>query len=396
MNQSLDEQIKVIEEATGHSVFGGSSLPRIVKCPASVQESLSAPLKPESPYAAKGTMLHGIMEKAMKNKHPREYLLSLDLDIEDTVLCLDAAEYVQSVVALHPSGDFDIEFEALGNLSSYGLPEVYGTKDVVIRSANRTDVIDYKFGYGVAVYAKENYQLVTYLAMAVPFEENPPHNVNLHVHICQPPLNIYDDWELDYNKMYHMVLGDVTDAIMEARSANPSYHPSESACRFCPANMRCKPRHRWLSEQAKMIQRMSRDPAGVSNEDWAKFLDGWEALKSAASQVEKHAMSEIMAGREFKGYKLVAGRANRKFKDEEKGKAYIKEVLGNKAYASKEPPLVSLAQAEKLAPELKQDEFWKDLVYKPDGTPKLKKVTDKGKAMEFGARALINDMLSKN
>ena len=390
MNQISDEQIKAVEEASGHSVFGGSSLPRIVACPASVGESLKAGLKPDSIYAQKGTVLHGWMEKSRRATDPSKYLLSQKIDIEDTVLLMDATDYVDQVINLHPDGSYDLELEATGSLGSYGLPEVYGTKDVRIESEHRVDVIDYKFGYGVSVYAENNYQLGAYLGMAVPYIEVPSNTKELFVHICQPPKNIYDVWQVDYETLYDMILRDITNAISNARSANPRFGPSKKACQFCAANMNCVPRHKYLREQQALVQSMSKNPSMIPNEQWALFLKGWPALKAAASHVEKYAMSEIMSGRDFPGFKLVSGRANRKFKDKEAGEGFIASKLGSKAY--KAAPMVTLAQAEKIDPSLKKSNEWKDLIYKPSGAPKLVKEDAKGTAMSFGVRSVMDDI----
>jgi hypothetical protein len=269
---------------------------------------------------------------------------------------------------------------------------VYGTADVVIKSALRTDVIDYKYGYGIAVFAKENLQLTSYLGMAEPFLDFPDTKRELFIHICQPPKQIFSTWQLDYQKLYEIVLGTITDAITEARGPNPSFGPSESACRFCKANMRCKPRHAFLKESALVVQSMSQNPSQVTNEQWSNFLVGWPALKAAASQIEKFAMSEIMSGADFPAFKCVQGRANRKFKDDVVGKAYLKKHLGEKAYATKERPLISLAQAEKLNKDWKKDPDWTELIYKPDGAVKLVPADGPGTAMTFGTASIMDEI----
>jgi len=384
-----NDQIKAVEAASGHSVFGSSSLPRIIDCPASVGEELKAGLKPTSIFAAKGTELHAWTEKALPQADPYAYIHKQDIDIEDMTYILDAIAYVQKIFELHPS-DAVMELELGGSLASYGLPEVYGTMDVVIRSRYRTDVIDHKFGHGVAVYAKENYQLVSYLGMAVPFEAVPPSDHELYVHINQPPLNIYDEWRVDWDVMYQMILGDVTDAIAQARSDNPPFGPTVKACKFCNANMGCAPRHKALQKQAALVQEMARNPSVVPNEKWAAFLEAAESLKSAIPQVEKYAVSEIQSGNPFPGFKLIAGRANRKFVDEEAGQKFMAARLGRKAYKPQE--YITLAQAEKLDKDLKKNDDWNNLIHKPQGKPKLVKESAKGTALVYGTAGIMDQI----
>lgn len=385
-----DKQIKAVQEATGHSVFGSSSLPRIISCPASVGMELRAGLKPASIYAQKGTELHQITEAALRSDDPNSYVYSLtDLTIEDTAHVLDAVNYVYSILEKHPEGAVML-LEDTGSLQSYGIPEVYGTMDVVIKSDLRTDVIDHKFGHGVAVYAEENYQLVSYLAMATPFVQNPDKEHELYVHINQPPLNIYDEWRVDWDRLYQMILGDVADALAQAKSEDPAFGPSTSACRFCNANMGCKERHKTLMSQANLVAQAAKNPGAIPNAKWAEFLEAAEALKTAISQTEKYAMSEIQKGNDFPGFKLISGRANRKPMDKDSLNTYMEKRLGKRAYKEKE--FISLAQAEKIDKSLKTDDTWNGMIHKPQGKPKLVPESAKGEALQYGVRGLLDDI----
>ena len=388
---ALDEkQIKAVQEASGHSVFGSSSLPRIIACPASVGMELRAGLRPSSIYAQKGTELHEITEKALRSDDPHKYIYSLAaLEVEDTAYVIDAVDYVYEILGKHPEGA-TMELEARGSLSSYGIPDVYGTMDVVIKSDLRTDVIDHKFGHGVAVYAEKNYQLVSYLGMSVPFVPTPDSNHELYVHINQPPLNIYDDWRVDWDVLYQMILGDITDAITQAKSDDPKFGPNVKACRFCNANTGCKERHAVLMSQATMVAQMSKNPGVVSNEKWATFLEAAESLKAAISQVEKHAMTEIQSGNDFPGFKLISGRSNRKFMDPESANVFMEKRLGKKAFKKQE--FISLAQAEKVDKSLKKDEAWKGMIHKPNGKAKLVSADAKGEALVYGVRGIMDDI----
>ena len=362
----------------------------------------------------KGTELHLVTEKALRAKNSEKYIYSTDLSIEDTSYVLDAVEYVYSIAAKHPGplvtmapnadgkyskatidllvaeGKTVMLLEAGGNLASYGIPENYGTGDVIIKSLLRTDAIDHKFGHGVAVYAEKNYQLVSYLGMAVPFIATPDSDHELYVHINQPTKNIYDEWRVGWDVLYQMILGDITDAITKAKSDDPPYGPSTKACRFCNANMQCKERHNKLMNQATMISQMATDPCNIPNEKWASFLENAEALRTAISQVEKHAESELQKGNEFPGFKMISGRSNRKFVDEESANVWMEKRLGKKAH--KPVAFISLAQAEKVDKSLKGNETWGGMIYKPDGKAKLVRESAKGTAIEYGVKGIMADI----
>jgi len=412
-----DKQIKAIQEASGHSVFGSSSLPRIVQCPASVGMELKAGIQPSSPYALKGVELHETTDKAIRSENPHKYLYSLPLSIEDTAYVLDAVQYVFDIAAKHEGdhlvimapdadgkysmvearslvaeGKIVMMLEVGGSLASYGLPESYGTSNVLIMSLKRTDSIDHKFGHGVAVYAEKNYQLVAYLAMAVPFTQNPDPEHELYVHINQPTKQIFDEWRVGWDVLYQMILGDVTDAISKARSDDPPFSPSVKACRFCAANKNCKERYNTLMGQAKLIRAMANNPSEVSNDKWASFLEAAESLKTAISQIERHAVTEIQKGHDFPGFKLISGRSTRRFVDDEAAKQFMADRLGKKAFKPQE--FISLAQAEKVDKDLKKDERWQELIHKPEGKPKLVLASHKGEALTYGVTGLMQQIAS--
>lgn len=99
-----------------------------------------------------------------------------------------------------------------------------------------------------------------------------------------------------------------------------------------------------------------------------------------------------MSGREFPGFKLVSGRSIRRFYDQAEGEKYIISKLGARAYKPKE--VVSLAMAEKLDKTLKKDEKWQELVYKPEGAPKLVQEHEAGKPIAYGVQGMMNDIAS--
>lgn len=377
-----DKKIKMLEQSTGHSVFGPSSLKRIMLCPGSVTASLHAPIPEESEYAAEGTLLHSYCEDAMTKRpdNPILYVNEQDWTSERKVLVIDALNYVLDIMDKH-AGEVTVGLEAKGTLTEWGLPEIYGTMDVVIKSDSRIDVIDYKFGFGIQVFAENNPQCAAYLASQVPFDNGSRPLQKLYTHINQPTLNHYDDWEVPWEDLCSLILVDIHEALKEAKSVNPRYTPSMEACRWCNAKMFCDHRKVSVKEKAQMVAKAARNPANIRKEDWKKFLDAADDLQQAIKDVRLYAHSEIKSGRGFPGYKLVAGRSQRKFLDDAKGKALILENLNeSEAYVKK---LISLAQAEKKVPGLKKNEEWTGNIIKPTGKPVLVPEQDKREALEF-------------
>jgi hypothetical protein len=123
------------------------------------------------------------------------------------------------------------------------------------------------------------------------------------------------------------------------------------------------------------------NPAVKTQDEWVRLLQAADDIQQAIKDCRAYATREIMSTRGFPGFKLVAGRSNRVFKDKAVGNDYIKTHLGDKAY--KKPEFISLAQAEKVKPGLKKSDVWKDMITKPTGKPVLVKNSDKRAALQF-------------
>ena len=369
-------------ETTGHSIYGGSSLKKILLCPGSVISELNAPIPPPSVYAEKGTLLHDYCEKAFTARpdNPISYVNETSWEEEDKVLVIEALTYVLKIAAKH-RGQTTIRLEAEGNLESWGLPEVLGTMDVEIKSATRVDVLDYKFGYGIQVFAEDNPQCISYLGGSVPFVEGVAPNRDMFVHIVQPTLDHYDEWEVPWNTMVNMILGEITDAIKESKTDSPGFSPSMVACRWCNAKETCEHRRTKVVKQSRELVQAAKNPAVKTQDDWVRLLAAADDIQQAIKDCRAYATAEIMSTRGFPGFKLVAGRSKRVFKDKVVGEDYIKAQLGDKAYKKRET--VSLAQAEKVLPNLKKSKVWKDMITKPTGKPVLVKDSDKRAALQF-------------
>ena len=368
---------------TGHSLFGPSSLSRAILCNAAAQETLDAPEEEPSEFAAHGTMLHEKCEFCMK-KAPKAPLMMagmLDLEEEDMGFVHDALEYVMDVKERHLE-EPTIRLEAEVSLVSWDLEEVEGTADVIIESSQRIDVLDYKFGRGIQVFAENNPQCFAYLGGAVRYQLNGSQQ-DMYVHIVQPPLNHYDCVEVSWDELSTKILEEIRPAVQASRRADAQYGPCMEACRWCNAKMICDARREHIKQVAAKVQRAAASPTMVAKRDWKEILDGSDDLTQAIKDVHKFAQAEIKSGRGFDGYKMVAGRSKRVFVNQAEGEAYILKTLGEeKAYAPAK--MISLAQAEKKATKLKKDPKWKKLITKPTGKPLLVSEKDPRPALEYG------------
>lgn len=371
------EQLDKFKKQTDHCLFGPSSLGRISLCPASAKETLLHPHQEESIWAAAGTRLHKIMEDLLNELNPYEVIKDTTFENDnERDWCLDNLDFIMPVIEKHYGLSIGLEMET--SLSEYGVPEVEGTADVVILSSKRLDVIDWKFGSGVQVFAKDNIQAACYAAGVLPknFEGE------VHIWIAQAPLNHFDEWVVTPEELRRIASLEVWEIVDRAMSPHAHYHPSMEACRFCNVKMGCKARSDFLVEQTKALQ-VAAGEEKIAMDRYIKLLDAADAIGQAIKDVRAYAEKIIVAGGKFGDYKMVAGRANRKWVDIEEAKEFM-SPYEDKAYVKK---FVSPAQAEKVDRTLKKDEYFQSLWEKTSGKPILVKGTDKRKAIAYGSNS---------
>ncbi len=85
------------------------------------------------------------------------------------------------------------------------------------------------------------------------------------------------------------------------------------------------------------------------------------------------AIKQAIQGEKFKGYKVVEGRSNRKYSDENS----VVETVQNAGYDPFEHKVLVITAIEKLLGKKKFNDLLGELVFKPKGKPTLVKNTDK-------------------
>jgi len=148
-------------------IVGGSTAKRVINCPGSVKLCNEAPEKPSSSYADEGTLLHntiaeylGIGTKPVVGDQYEDVILTQDLIDEKINVALGLLDEVD------PENEMVYEVEVEVNFGDF-IPDVFGSCDLLGRVHNRAIVLDWKFGNGVIVEAKENEQLMFYAAAAM-------------------------------------------------------------------------------------------------------------------------------------------------------------------------------------------------------------------------------------
>lgn len=328
-----------------HSKLGASGMYRWAKCPGSVREIANAPAAVESEYAREGTHAHALAARCLTGGTNSGMWIGKTFNYDGLKFKVDRemAEAVQvyiDAVDAHPG---DMQVEQRFDLSSIH-SGCFGTADCVIWQEDTATlvVIDYKHGAGIPVEVRNNPQLLYYGLGALISSNRPVVKVKLV--IVQPRCDHADgpvrSWEIDALELMDFAIDLKSYAVATEDPKAPLV--SGDHCRFCPAAKDCPALERRSQELAKaeFSAVLSYDPKALSD-----ALHAMDAIEAKIKAVREFAYAEAEAGRCAPGWKLVAKRARRKWRDEGEVIATFQDTLGDDLF---EPRAVkSPAQLEK-------------------------------------------------
>lgn len=344
----------------------------------------------QSEYAEEGTFAHEVFEYRMSC-----YLDSgtVDLKRENQLRANkwwshELSDYVQTAV------DYAIErIELVRTLCadpvimveqrldfSQWVPEGFGTGDLVIIADGVVEVLDLKYGKGVPVDAKGNsqmrlYGLGGYTALAHLYDIQ-----HVRTTVLQPRLENFGSEMLTVDELLDWANTEVVPKAKLAWTGEGVYVAGDhcSSC-FCRARFTCAARQ----EQAMAIAKSSFalvPPELLTVEQIASVLDKADLALKWINDVKDFALKEAERGVEVPGFKLVEGRSNRKYIDQDLvaqklTKAGIEEAV---IY---ERSLLGITAMEKAIGKKQFAELLSDLVEKPQGKPVLVPESDKRPAL---------------
>ena len=149
-------------------------------------------------------------------------------------------------------------------------------------------------------------------------------------------------------------------------------------CRFCKAKVVCRKRAEYNLELAKYDFEM---PATLEDDEIAAILIKADELAAWAADVKEFALQQALSGVKYDGFKIVEGRSNRKYTDENA----VADTVKKAGFDPYEPKLLGITAMEKLLGKKKFAEILNRLVEKPQGKPALVPETDKRPPMNTAA-----------
>ncbi len=367
-------------KTNGHSLIGGSSLKRAMECPPSVR--LTEGYEDEgSIYAKEGSFAHLILEKKIKERYGipfDEEIEETEFDIEEINECTDVAvNYVSEIYErLKAEGKHPfIASEVLVDFSDV-VPEGFGSSDIVIVYDGGIYVLDYKHGKGAEVSCERNPQLMIYSYGSLLMFE-PLYDIKeINMVIIQPRVNNISEWSCSKDELVAWANEEVKPKTALAYEGKGEFKCG-SWCQFCKARHECK--HR-ANEMLKLEGYKEQNKDLLSIEEIAEILTKIDDLVSWGNDIKEFALSESLKGVHYPGFKLVEGRSNRKYTDENE---VIKTLQDNGLDPFDEPKLLSITELTKRIGKAKFIELVDKYVYKPTGKPTLVEESDKRPALNL-------------
>ena len=373
-----------------HAILSPSAAHRWLNCTPSAQ--LEATL-PESikPYAEEGRLAHSVCELVARNKFfpmkKKEYndalkKLKTDAFWQDEMLTT-ANIYMEHLEAFYLGFRHKplMALEMRVDISDYA-PEAFGTCDCLMIGEHKRIIVDYKHGTGLPVSAIDNPQLKLYaLGTLKTYRFIYGSTIN-HVTMCivQPRRNIFDCWGLPVDELY--AWGEMIKPKAAAAFAGTGeFNPGEW-CHFCRANVQCRARadaHTALEDFKDLALPGKPNEEGKALLTYAEIgdvLTRGKTLVEWYNDLKEYAETACRNGQIIPGWKMVHGRSDRKWSDQDKALEIILNAGHPRELVYDTKPK-TLAQLEKLIGAKPFNALVADLIIKPPGAPTFVEESDK-------------------
>ena len=360
-----------------HAILSPSSADRWLHCTRSARLELEFSEK-ESDAAAEGTAAHALCEhKVKKTLKQRSRRPISEYDSDEMEELTDAyRDYVLEQLTQERQNcpDAQVFVETRLDLTAY-VPGSFGTCDCLIVSDDKLHIIDFKYGQGVLVEAEENPQMKLYALGALDIYDGLYDFKEVAMTIFQPRRENVSTWTETVDELRKWAEEELKPKA-ELADAGEGDFCSGDWCLFCKAAVKCRARAQAKLELAK--QEFSLPPI-ITDEEIEDILPRLPDLTKWANDIMTYATDAALNhGKQWRGFKVVEGRSNRKYSNED---AVIKAAKDAGYTDIFRTSLITLTEMEKLMGKKKFKDILGGLVVKPQGKPTLVPDTDKRPAI---------------
>ena len=368
-----------------HALLSASSSKRWLNCPPSAR--LCAGVEDTtSEYAKEGTDAHTLCEykvKTMLGIEMQDPTADLSYYDEEMERCAnDYACYIMEGLEDIKAYCKDplVLIEQRLDFSKY-VPDGFGTGDCLIVADNTLYIIDFKYGKGVEVDSEDNPQMMCYAIGALELFDRLYDIENVCMIIFQPRIENISVSNMSVTELYNWAENTLKPIAQLAYEGKGEFKAGDH-CQFCKIKATCRKRAEYNMELAKYD---FEEPAELTDEEVSEILIKSGDLVSWVSDVKEFALNQAIQGKNYPNLKLVEGRSNRKYLNEEEA---ARSVIAA-GYDPYEKKLLGITSMTSLLGKTKFNEVLGNLIYKPQGKPTLVLESDKRPAMQ------INDFIEE-
>lgn len=375
-----------------HALLSASGSERWFSCTPSARLEDTHGVKTTSKYAEEGTLAHELAEltlnyevtKIIDENTYTERLADIinDKSFTDEMI-FEVQKYVdycaeQYAAAQSVTPDALIAIEQRIDLRAF-IKDGFGTDDCIIMADGELEVIDLKYGKGVAVSATANKQLMIY-GLGALYRYAFMYDVkSVKLTIVQPRMDNISSWSITPDDLYNWAETELKPKAELAYAGEGNFNAG-SWCKFCSVKNRCTE----LANSNLALAKMEfSKPNLLTDAEIAEILKKAPVLAEWANSVVEYATAEAYTkNKVFPGFKLVEGISRRKWVDEE---VVAKHMLNNIDGIEDEDIFVkklkSITDIEKMLTKKVFAEKMSAVVIKPQGKPTLVPSTDNRQAL---------------
>jgi len=365
-----ERQINHSERA--HALLSASSAHRWLNCPPSAVAVEAYPDQ-DTDFTREGTLAHEVAEWIASGKS-KDHHLDKGQEEGVTAEMIECAQgYRDYIDELKKTDDAVVLLEQRVNFSQW-VPEGFGTCDCILIQGDTLTIIDYKYGQGVPVSAKDNPQMKLYALGALNDFGIAYDVARVEMHIFQPRLNNISSDSLGVDELMSWAEKTVKPTAEKAFKGKGNYKPGEH-CRFCQHAGRCRSLTKICTEYVESHGLRVGVPV-LAPHEVADVLKMEPLISLWLKKVKDQALTTLMDGGEVPGYKLVEGKlGNRKWKDEGWVAATLAPLYPREVWT--ETRLLSPSQMDKALGKKKVAELFEDFIERAPGAPTIAPESDK-------------------
>ena len=372
---------------SGHAFLSPSASHRWLNCPPSAKLCAEVP-DASSPYAQQGTDAHSLcaylVEKALgrDTRDPTGTLKYYDAEMQE---CAEGyASFVMEEYerAKQTCPDTAVLIEQKVDFSPW-VKGGTGTADCILLADGMAEVIDYKHGLGIMVSAESeefggNPQLMCYCLGVLDMFDGIYNIDTIKMSIYQPRRENVSTYTMSKVDLLQWANGTLAPAALLAQEGKGEFQAGNH-CQFCKVKAACRKRAEYNLELARYDFEI---PATLEEHEIDAILLKADQLISWASDVKEYALNQALQGTDYSHFKVVEGRSNRKYTNEDD----VAKTVMAAGYDPYEKSILGITAMSKLLGKKKFNELLGSLICKPQGKPTLVSKSDKRPAMKNTAQ----------